>query len=52
MTFKQESEENKYLKNMSKELYDGFIDLIQFEIDKLSLISAAKSYFYMNGMIN
>ena len=52
MTFKQESEENKSLKNMSKELYDGFIDLIQFEIDKLSLISAAKSYFYMNGMIN
>ena len=37
---------------MNKDLYDLFIDLIQFEINKLSFISSAKFYFYMHGMMN
>lgn len=46
----EEAKEDK--QSMPKELYEGFIDLIQFEIDKLSLVSSAKFYFYKNGFMN
>ena len=42
----QEPEQEK--SGMNKELYDMFIDLIQFEIEKLSFIHSAKIYFYHN----
>ncbi len=53
MKFKtnQEEQSNEQGK-MSLSLYKGFIDLIQFEIDKLALISSAKFYFCENGLIN
>jgi len=51
MKFKTDQEEQKQ-GSMSENLYKGFIDLIQFEIDKLSLISSAKNYFYNNGLMN
>lgn len=53
MKFKQPQEEqNKESGKMSKDLYNGFVDLIQFEIDKLTLIASARFYFYENGLMN
>ena len=46
----QEPEQEK--SGMNKELYDMFIDLIQFEIEKLSFIHSARIYFYHNGYID
>lgn len=46
----QDPEQEK--SGMNKELYNLFIDLIQFEIEKLSFIHSAKVYFYHNGYIN
>lgn len=34
---------------MSKALYDNFVDLIQFEIKKLTLIESAKHYYRIRG---
>lgn len=49
---KIESEsESKENKGMNKELYDSFIDLIQFEYDKLSFLMSAKIYCYFNGYL-
>lgn len=48
MKFKQNNEPEK----VENPIKDGFIDLIQFEITKLSLISSAKFYFYQNGLMN
>jgi len=53
MKFKQHQEEqNKEQDKISIKLKEGFIDLIQFEIDKLTLISSAKFYFYENGLMS
>lgn len=52
MKFKQVEEEVKSpTGKMSKELHSKFIDLIQFEINKLAKVTAAKFYFYENGNI-
>lgn len=52
MTFKANQEESEVKsKKMSDKLYKGFVDLIQFEIDKLTFISSAKFYFYTNGLM-
>lgn len=48
MKFKQNNESEK----IENPIKDGFIDLIQFEINKLNLISSAKVYFYQNGLMN
>lgn len=45
----QEEPKEQEKKGMNKELYEMFIDLIQFETDKLSFISSAKLYFFHNG---
>ena len=50
MKFKQNEESEKV--EMSNPLEEGFIDLIQFEITKLNLISSAKCYFYKNGLMD
>ena len=53
MKFKTNQEEqNKEVEKMSKELYDGFLDLIQFEVDKLTLIESARLYFHKIGLVN
>ena len=52
MKYKVQNEPKEQKKGMNKELYDMFIDLIQFEIDKLSFISSAKTYFFHNGYLN
>lgn len=50
---KYKTQEPEEVKNgMNKELYDLFIDLIQFEIEKLNFIYSAKIYFYHNGYID
>lgn len=36
---------------MSTELYNKFIDLIQFEIEKLNLINSAQCYFFKEGQM-
>ena len=46
----QEPEQEK--SGMNSELYNLFVDLIQFEIEKLSFIHSAKVYFYHNGYID
>ncbi len=48
----QDEPKEQEKKGMNKELYDMFIDLIQFEIDKLSFISSAKIYFFQNGYLD
>lgn len=50
MKFKP-SEKEPEANKMSNKLYDGFIDLLQFEQDKLGLICSAKFYFYDMGLI-
>lgn len=54
MKFKQNQEDVQEAEKslMSKELYNGFIDLIQFECNKLALISEAKNYFWNQGLMN
>ena len=47
MTFKQNNEQE----NVKDPVKEGLLNLIQFEIDKLSLISSAKHYFYNNGLM-
>lgn len=39
-------------KGMDKSLYEMFVDLIQFEINKLSFITSAKTYFFQHGFLN
>lgn len=52
MKYKTQEEPVKIKSGMDKELYDLFIDLIQFEINKLSFISSAKTYFFHNGYLD
>jgi len=52
MKFKQPEEESPKKEGMSKELHDGFVDLIQFEIDKLGMVCSAKYYFYETGQMS
>lgn len=46
---KQDAQENQI--GMNKDLYNGFIDLIQFEYNKLNAILSAKFYFYEKGQM-
>lgn len=48
MKFKQNEEPEKI--EISEKLKEGFIELIQFEIEKLSFIDSAKRYFDKNGL--
>mgnify|MGYP002622092401 CR=1 FL=1 len=53
MKFKSQQEEpnpEPEKQQMSNELYNGFIDLIQFEYNKLAIISSAKHYFWEQGL--
>lgn len=51
MTFRQYEEPKEEVKSKKdNDLYEMFGDLIQFEEDKLALISAAKAYFCKNGL--
>lgn len=52
MKFKsnQSEEQNKEQKGMSKELHSAFVDMIQFEIDKLQWVTSAKFYSIDNGL--
>lgn len=53
MKFKENQEEqSKEFVGMSDNLYKDFIDLIQFEIDKLTLIDSVIAYFHTNGFTN
>lgn len=45
MRFKQQEEKQED----NKQLYSAFTKILQIEEDKLSLIEAAMSYFYMHG---
>lgn len=47
MKFKTNDPEKK--SKMDKDLYDLFIDLIQFEIEKITFIKSASKYFDLNG---
>lgn len=53
MKFKQNQElEQESQIKMNKDLYEAFIDLIQFEINKIGIIESAKFYFYKNGLMS
>ena len=52
MKYKTQEGPAEIKSGMDKELYDLFIDLIQFEINKLSFISSAKTYFFHNGYLD
>ena len=49
MKFKQE-EQNEEKAKISKDLYNGFIDLIQLEVDKITLIESGIQYFEKIGI--
>ena len=55
MKFKQQQEEQEEVKvnktKISEELKKSIVDLIQFEIDKLSLVKSAKYYCYYKGLV-
>ncbi len=50
MKFKSNQEDQNKELEISENLKSGFLDLIQFEIDKLTLLNSACYYFYKLGL--